>query len=349
MEKSWLWRKTILRLHHLYLRGKILKIELTDVCNLRCAYCVKSLGIGVKGGYMDWDMLHETVNGFKKHQYKRVSFVGYGETLLYPKICEAIQIIRNRLPNAYISFNTNGTKLNRSLGKQLIDAGLNLIKISVNATSAEQYARINNSKNYDILVKNVQEFLLAVNDSEKKIDVVLEVFGGRISDTHQIQVFHDFWTPHLGKYGSIKVYELHDFGGQIDIETIMQKEEAARIGTTVEPPPPSAGHTPETPCHNRAYPCLNLFKEHFLSREGNALACCIISYAEQGTVLQLDSVKNHKLDAVYCHGKGKILWRKNMTCELYDLTPCNTCGSWKSHPNIWWRNPFYPLFGTKWF
>jgi sulfatase maturation enzyme AslB (radical SAM superfamily) len=214
MQNNFFWKKIVLRWYRLYAK-KELQIELTDICNLRCSYCPKSSGIGIKGKHFEWDDLVKIIADAVRCGYDRFHLVGYGEPFLYPKLLQAISFIKQLKPNAYIATITNGTKLDYKIGKQVAEAGLSALSISINSTTAEQYAKLNNSSpsSYDTLVKGVQEFLRAVNESHAAMTVSLQVFGGLVNNANEIQRFRDFWTPYLGKCGAIIVAEMVNWGG----------------------------------------------------------------------------------------------------------------------------------------
>jgi hypothetical protein len=88
-----------------------------------------------------------------------------------------------------------------------------------------------------------------------------------------------------------------------------------------------------------------------IAGNGEALACCGLPPGMQGD-LALGNITNcspEQLDKIYYGQKAKELWRKNLNCEIYKLSACKECLGWSWYPNIWRRNPFYPIFGAKWF
>ncbi|MDR0664105.1 MAG: radical SAM protein [Helicobacteraceae bacterium] len=171
VSNSWLYRKT---LSHRALLGQrphrldILKIEITDRCNLRCNYCPRSLGIDGKNGDMDFETFKKMVDYCASRGVTKYALIGVGEPTLYPKLIESIAYIKETAPNATIGFNTNGIRLSYELGHNLAAAGLSRITISINATSREQYKRLNGADLFDKVVKNTQDFLRAINESGRK-------------------------------------------------------------------------------------------------------------------------------------------------------------------------------------
>ena len=92
-------------------------------------------------------------------------------------------------------------------GYRLADAGLDQITISVNATSRDQYKRINAADEYDKVVGNTIAFLKEVNESTAKMTVIIQVLSV-LNDDKQIQQFRSFWQSHLGRVGVFKFSHL---------------------------------------------------------------------------------------------------------------------------------------------
>jgi MoaA/NifB/PqqE/SkfB family radical SAM enzyme len=346
LQNRWVWRKTGLRF--LSLNSKCgLAIEITDKCNLKCRYCLKSINAGAKGGHIDFERLTKILADESLSKYGDIALGGLGEPTLYPQLLDAICLTRQYAPNAKISIATNGTLLNYKFGKQLVKSGLSEIAISINASSAEQYARINAANLYEKVTQNTKDFLKAVNEENATLKVVLRVLGGDINKESQIKTFRNYWKPHMGKNVSITVTPLSNRAGYINMNAIEEQERLKRGERKVERQESDSGAMRKYTSQNR-YPCAALLNLHTISKDGEAKACCT---APMGVTdnLSLGNTNQESLSHLYFGDKATKLRRQNLNCAIYELIPCNTCSYWRSFPNIWWRNPLYPLFGTKWF
>lgn len=300
-------------------------IELTDRCNLRCSYCPKSYGIGIESGDMDFGLFKKIVDdAHKLIEIHNVCLVGFGEPLLYPYLVEAIDYIKKKDSQIKVSITTNGVLLNDSWTRRLIEVGLDQITISVNAVSRDQYLKINNADLYSKVVSNTCNFLDTVNDVRSPMRVLIQLldFGPNVG--HDEKNFRKFWEPKLGKCGEIQIQPFVNWGG------LLRK-------------PQKPKHQENT---NR-YPCAHLQASWIITREGNALACCMVFPGNEGD-LKLGNVKDRSLRELYMQGKILELRKLNIEGKLYDLSPCKICDAYKTVPNVWLRNPFYPLFGKKW-
>jgi len=89
---------------------------------------------------------------------ERVVLHGLGEPLLNPELPAIVSYLRGR--GAYVLFNTNATALSARVGRALIDAGLNELRISLDGATPETYARVRGvtPKTLPKIIRNVAAF-----------------------------------------------------------------------------------------------------------------------------------------------------------------------------------------------
>lgn len=315
-----------------------LTIELTDQCNLKCGYCPKSVGIGVAGQHIDFDLYKSIVDGAfaaapRKEPIKHVSLVGFGEPLLYPKLVEAVTYLRAKARDVEIILTSNGLLISRDWGIRLAAAGVNRMTISVNATSREQYAEINRADLYEKVVANTKAFLAAVNEGDSGLRVHVQVLEGP-NGPEEIEQFRREWQPYLGRCGEIQVSPYVNWAGQLDdgLIKLKKKNEAPKAA----------------PARKRAYPCSQLMGNWIVTREGNALPCCMVLPAEKGD-LNLGNVKVSSFQDLFQKGRILDLRRKNLNEGLGSVSPCNKCDAYLAKPNVWFRNPLHRFVGKQWY
>ena len=133
---------------------KTLYLELTNRCNLRCKGCILYYGswepdrdLSLKEVLMITDQLPEL---------EQIFLHGIGEPLLNKELFEIIRHLKSR--NACVLFNSNGILLSgrRQLG--LIQAGLDELRISLDAASATGYRKIRNGDRFEHIIENLRSF-----------------------------------------------------------------------------------------------------------------------------------------------------------------------------------------------
>lgn len=104
---------------------RYLQIELTDLCNLACAGCVRATHRSV-GSVFTLDSFDRLLDDLA--ELTHVSFVGAGEALIVRDFADYVSMCTER--GILSSCNTNGLLVRRRLAPA-VDAGLGLIAISV--------------------------------------------------------------------------------------------------------------------------------------------------------------------------------------------------------------------------
>jgi radical SAM protein with 4Fe4S-binding SPASM domain len=131
-----------------------LYLETTNRCNLKCKGCIQHRG----GWEPPRDMSLRELVGIcdQLPGLDRVALHGIGEPLLNAALPDMIRHLKGR--NAYVFFNTNGILLSARRRDQLIEAGLDELRISLDAASPQAYRTIRNSGRFERIVGNVRAF-----------------------------------------------------------------------------------------------------------------------------------------------------------------------------------------------
>ena len=134
---------------------KVLYIETTNRCNLRCKGCILYRGnwepdrdMSLQDLVMITDQLPEL---------ERATLHGVGEPLLNKALCRMIAHLKKR--NVCVLFNSNGILLDEKRRNAIMDSGLDELRISLDAASPQGYEIIRNSNQFNRVVQNLRIFL----------------------------------------------------------------------------------------------------------------------------------------------------------------------------------------------
>jgi GTP 3',8-cyclase len=122
--------------------AKKLRISLTDRCNMRCMYCMPLGDVQwfKKEDILTYDEIIRLVSIAVKLGIEKVRLTG-GEPLLRPRLEELINSLRRMTGIRSISMTTNGLLLAQNV-KQLKDAGLDSVNVSLDSFKADRFKAI---------------------------------------------------------------------------------------------------------------------------------------------------------------------------------------------------------------
>jgi MoaA/NifB/PqqE/SkfB family radical SAM enzyme len=87
---------------------------------------------------------------------QRVVLHGVGEPMLVKHLPIMIRELKQR--GIYVLFNTNGTLLTPSKRKEIIETGLDELRVSLDAAEAETFLKVRGKDMFDRIVRNISEF-----------------------------------------------------------------------------------------------------------------------------------------------------------------------------------------------
>ncbi len=157
---------------------KNLYLETTGRCNLKCKGCILHRGswepqrdLSLKELIMICDQLP---------RLDRAALHGIGEPLLNKELPNMIRYLKDR--GAFVFFNSNGTLLDERCQNQLIDAGLDELRISLDAASPAGYEKMRNSDKFDLIVSNLRAFSKRIKSIEvSRPELSLWCLGTRVN------------------------------------------------------------------------------------------------------------------------------------------------------------------------
>ncbi len=169
----------------------VIEIKPLTLCNLKCKYCFVSAGDYKTNFIVDANYLFKKIKEIvdEKGNYNiEIHFAPYGEIFLYPNLFDLIRKIWKIKGIETVSLQTNGLLLNEKIIRQLENANITRINISLNTLNIEKANYLCNIKNYDLnnLLKNISRLL------DTTIDVLLAPVwfpGENDKDIEEIIVF----------------------------------------------------------------------------------------------------------------------------------------------------------------
>ena len=131
-----------------------LYLEVTNRCNLLCETCPRTFEDLEPPADMSWELFTRIVD--QAEGVSRAVLHGVGEPMLVKDLPRMIRYLKAR--GIYTLFNTNGTLLARNKRRELIETGLDELRVSLDAAEAESYQRVRGKPFFDRIVKNIRAF-----------------------------------------------------------------------------------------------------------------------------------------------------------------------------------------------
>ena len=132
-----------------------LYIEVTNRCNLKCRACLLYRGSWESARDVTLDELVRITEQLP--QLERIALHGIGEPLLNVALPDMIRHLKNR--DAFVFFNSNGILLDENRQHELINAGLDELRISLDAANHQDYKAMRNSDRFEQIISNLRSFI----------------------------------------------------------------------------------------------------------------------------------------------------------------------------------------------
>jgi len=131
-----------------------LYLEVTNRCNLLCTTCPRTYAELEPPADMAWELFTRIVDQIPN--LSRAVLHGVGEPMLVKDLPRMVRYLKDR--GTYVLFNTNGTVLNEKNGRALIDAGLDELRVSLDASNPKSFLAIRGKDYFHRILKNVRAF-----------------------------------------------------------------------------------------------------------------------------------------------------------------------------------------------
>ncbi len=313
-----------------------LYFEVTNRCNLPCQHCVRTFNLQEP----ERDPLPHELKTAAGHlpDLRRTVLHGIGEPLLNKHLPEMVRFAKAQ--GSWVLFNSNGTLLNRAWQDRLIDCGLDELRVSMDAATAETFRRIRGAPTFDRIVGNLRDFVARKGErgvSHPRLSLWMVAIRENIHELPAlVDLAADVGIPEVyfqrlvfnGLGVALQAQSLH---GQTEgtvraiIEDAAARAEARGIALRA-----SGATTPLESLRLSADPkpwakCQRPWNSTYVTAHGKVLPCCIAPFAHsdfQGMIL--GDLAKESLEEIW-HGEKYQQFRERLQSD--DPHPCcRTCG-----------------------
>ncbi|NVL89477.1 MAG: radical SAM protein [Desulfobacterales bacterium] len=299
---------------------KDIVFELTLRCNLSCAMCSRQF-LKNKPSDLDFASLERVLSDLKTFYSSNqinFSFGGYGEPLLYPHLFEAIETVKTTFPHSNLTITTNGHLLTSSLIDKLMVSPLDYVRVSLNATCAEEYLRLMNSDRFDMVVSNIERFLRKKQSIRSRIKVGIQILDTTIN-RQKYPEYKKRWEDLLTGDDFITYRLMENRGGTIDSVRLSKGSSPGRI--------------------KMRWPCYALWCHIAIDTLGRVFSCCeAYTFRDDSSLLQLGLLEESSIVDLINSENLKRMQEMHLRNDYSLLPECLKCTKPINYPNYWVLN-----------
>ncbi len=321
-----------------------LYIEVTNHCNSLCVSCPLTYDHFLPyepKHHLSWEDFRRIVD--QAPVIERAILHGIGEPLLNRELPRFVAHLKGR--GAHVLFNSNGVLLDERRGAALVDAGLDELRVSLDAVTPELYAHLRGIDQLPRIVRNLRAFV-ARHGGRKSPRVSLWLVGMQ-ENLHQLPDFvrlgaaigvPEVYLQRLVYFGSgariaddttmVAEQSLYAALEDQQAKSIREAEQlAAELGVIFRASGATTPH--ESVTVKGASPwrgCMRPWSLMYITANGTALPCCIAPFAaEDFTRIRLGNVLEESLAAVW-NGERYQALRAAVDGDAPAPWPCQFCG-----------------------
>ena len=176
----------------------VLYIDPCGLCNFKCNFCPcyrSSYRAEERHAMMDFGLFQKIVDDMAEFEepVRVVYLYGFGEPLLNKDIIKMARYLKQKNVCREIRIYTNGALLSPEMNQQLADSGIDLIRISLEGLTSEDYKATCEAKiDFGELVKNIADLY---ERTRGKCEVSVKVANVSIRTEADAETFYDIFEP----------------------------------------------------------------------------------------------------------------------------------------------------------
>jgi sulfatase maturation enzyme AslB (radical SAM superfamily) len=192
---------------------EIVQIESTNICNARCVFCPRD-EMKRRQGVMDPEVYRKVVDDCAALGIRHVRLHNYGEPFVDRQLVDKVAYAKQR-GIAEVGVISNGSLIDEQVAHGVIEAGLDAINISVDASGREVFERTRVGLKYDKVIANIER-LVRIRGELGRTHPKLILSFVRQDNSEDERAFIDHWRTIADK---IHITDLHNWAGTLNKES----------------------------------------------------------------------------------------------------------------------------------
>ena len=189
---------------------EIVQIESTNMCNAKCVFCPRD-EMHREEGIMSMALYRKVVDECAELGITHVRMHNYGEAFLDRDLVEKIRYAKAKGIKE-VGLISNGSLITERVARGLVEAGLDAINISVDASGREVFESTRVGLNYDKVIANIERLVRIRAEAGKRRPKLILSFV-RQNNSADEQAFIEHWRSIADK---IHITDLHNWAGTLN-------------------------------------------------------------------------------------------------------------------------------------
>jgi MoaA/NifB/PqqE/SkfB family radical SAM enzyme len=192
---------------------EIVQIESTNICNAKCVFCPRD-EMHRRQGVMDFDLFRKIVDECAALGITHVRMHNYGEAFVDRRLVEKVRYAKEKGIRE-VGMISNGSLINEVVARGMIEAGLDAINISVDASGREVFEATRIGLKYDKVIGNIERLVRLRRELGQRRPKLILSFV-RQNNSADEQAFIEHWKNIADK---VHVTDLHNWAGTLHRES----------------------------------------------------------------------------------------------------------------------------------
>jgi radical SAM protein with 4Fe4S-binding SPASM domain len=192
---------------------EIVQIESTNICNAKCVFCPRD-EMQRRQGIMTVELFKKIVDECADLGITHIRMHNYGEAFMDRRLVEKVRYAKQKGIRE-VGMISNGSLITEPVARGMIEAGLDAINISVDASGKEVFEATRLGLKYDKVIANIERLLRIRTESGKRRPKLILSFV-RQNNSADEAAFIEHWRTIADK---IHVTDLHNWAGTLNTES----------------------------------------------------------------------------------------------------------------------------------
>jgi radical SAM protein with 4Fe4S-binding SPASM domain len=192
---------------------EIVQIESTNICNAKCVFCPRD-EMHRRQGVMSWDLFCKIVDECAALGITHMRVHNYGEPFIDRRLVDKVRYAKQKGIQE-VGMISNGSLITDSVARGMVEAGLDAINISVDASGKEVFESTRLGLKYEKVIANIERLLRIRAELGKRRPKLILSFV-RQNNSIDEQAFIEHWRTVADK---IHITDLHNWAGTLNRES----------------------------------------------------------------------------------------------------------------------------------